>query len=122
VRAFILVDSIPPREGGMVKLDHIRLAVRDYRASRDWYAKRLGLKVEFEVAGRKVAALEDGSGFTLLLEQNARDVQTRECVLYFQVDDMRAKHRALARSGVRFVHPPRKRFWGYGVELRDPDG
>jgi uncharacterized glyoxalase superfamily protein PhnB len=39
-----------------------------------------------------------------------------------QVDDVEAKHDALAAAGVPFVHPPMKVFWGYGAELRDPDG
>jgi hypothetical protein len=25
-------------------------------------------------------------------------------------------------SGIPLHHPPRKEFWGYGAELRDPDG
>jgi uncharacterized glyoxalase superfamily protein PhnB len=25
-------------------------------------------------------------------------------------------------AGVKFVHPPQKTFWGYGAELKDPDG
>jgi catechol 2,3-dioxygenase-like lactoylglutathione lyase family enzyme len=106
----------------MVKLDHIRIAVNDYRASRDWYVDHLGLKVEFEVARRGVTALRDDSEVTLLLEQNRREVQTRSCVLYFRVGDVDTKYHQLSMAGVRFVHPPRKKFWGYGPELKDPDG
>jgi len=105
-----------------IKLDHIRIAVRDYRVSRDWYVKHLGLRVEFEKARRGVAGLQDDSDFTLLLEQERKEVQPRSCVLYFQVDDVDAKYREMWSAGVRFVHPPRKRFWGYGAELKDPDG
>ena len=39
-----------------------------------------------------------------------------------QVDDVEARHRALVAAGIPFVHPPMKVFWGYGAELRDPDG
>jgi uncharacterized glyoxalase superfamily protein PhnB len=38
------------------------------------------------------------------------------------VDDVEAKHRALVAAGVPIAHPPSKRFWGYGMELVDPDG
>ncbi len=107
---------------GTIKLGHIRIAVRDYRVSRDWYVKHLGLSVEFEKARRGVAGLQDDSDFTLLLEQERKEVQPRSCVLYFQVDDVDAKYREMWSAGVRFVHPPRKRFWGYGAELKDPDG
>ena len=33
----------------MIKLDHIKLEVKDWRAARDWYLNALSLKVEFEV-------------------------------------------------------------------------
>lgn len=107
---------------GTIKLDHIRIAVRDYRVSRDWYVKHLGLSVEFEKARRGVAGLQDDSDFALLLEQERNEVQPRSCVLHFQVDDVDAKYREMWSAGVRFVHPPRKRLWGYGAELKDPDG
>jgi predicted enzyme related to lactoylglutathione lyase len=38
------------------------------------------------------------------------------------VDDVEASYRRLTDAGVPFVHPPMKVFWGYGAELRDPDG
>ncbi len=110
------------RMTGTIKLDHIRIAVRDYRVSRDWYVKHLGLSVEFEKVRRGVAGLQDDSDLTLLLEQERKEVQPRSCVLYFQVDDVDAKYREMWSAGVRVVHPPRKRFWGYGPEVKDPDG
>jgi len=106
----------------MPKLDHVRIAVRDYRASQRWYLETIGLESEFENARRKVAALKDDSGLTLLLEQSVTEVHGDSCVLYFQVDDVEARYRQLSALGVPFVHPPRKRFWGYGPELKDPDG
>jgi catechol 2,3-dioxygenase-like lactoylglutathione lyase family enzyme len=105
----------------MIKLDHLTILVRDYRASRDWYLETLGLEVEFEVPGLAVA-LRDDAGFTLFLEQAASGAVTPSCVLYFQVDDLEAKHRLLAAARIQFIHPPQKRFWGYGAEVADPDG
>src|SRR5262249_47484967 len=105
----------------MIKLDHLTIAVRDYRASRDWYVETLGLEEEFEVPELAVA-LRDDAGFTLFLEQVASEAVTPSCVLYFQVDDVEAKHRLLAAAQIQFIHPPQKRFWGYGAELTDPDG
>ncbi|HZS48973.1 MAG TPA: VOC family protein [Blastocatellia bacterium] len=104
----------------MIKLDHLTISVGDYRKSRDWYIQHLGLKLEFEVPDR-AAALIDDSGFTLFLEQ-AIETPSPCCVLYFQVDNVDEKHRRLSETQVPFVHPPEKRFWGYGVELKDPDG
>jgi uncharacterized glyoxalase superfamily protein PhnB len=38
------------------------------------------------------------------------------------VDDVDAKYEELARRGVVFERAPQKLLWGYGAELRDPDG
>jgi catechol 2,3-dioxygenase-like lactoylglutathione lyase family enzyme len=106
----------------MVKLDHLTIAVRDYRVSRDWYVRHLGLTLEFEVPEPRTAALQDDAGLTLFVAESD-DVPARpSCVLTFQVDDVDAKHRELVAAGVRFEHAPGKRFWGYGAELRDGDG
>ena len=105
----------------MIKLDHLTIAVRDYRVSRDWYTSTLGLKLEFEVTER-AAAVQDDSGFTLFLEQTNGQMVAPCCVLYFQVDDVEVKYQQLAAANTQFVHPPQKQFWGYGAELCDPDG
>ena len=104
----------------MVKLDHLALAVRDWRASRDWYVAHLGLRVEFEVPERRTAALQDDAGVTLFVAETGE--APGGCALYFQVDDVELKHRTLASAGVAFVQAPQRLFWGYGAELRDPDG
>lgn len=111
----------------MVKLDHVTLSVEDWRASHDWYIKNLGLRLEFEVPGGGrarlgVAAVQDDSGVTLFLEQVVGTVPSCGCVHTFQVSDVDAKHRELSASGVKFLYPPQKRYWGYGAELSDPNG
>lgn len=106
----------------MVKFDHFALAVSGYERSRDWYGTTLGLKVEFEIAQSRTAALQDDSDFTIFLCQSAAAVAPEACVLYFQVDDVSAKYSQLSTAGVRFVHAPQQQDWGYGAELRDPDG
>ncbi|MFZ0212422.1 MAG: VOC family protein [Candidatus Acidiferrales bacterium] len=111
----------------MVKLDHAKLTVKDWRAARDWYIKHLGLKLEFEAAAGGpaklgVAALHDDAGFTLFLEQVAECIPPCGCVHNFQVSDVDAKCRELSASGVRILRAPGKQFWGYGAELADPDG
>jgi catechol 2,3-dioxygenase-like lactoylglutathione lyase family enzyme len=111
----------------MVKLDHVTPAVRDWRASRDGYAKNLGLKVEFEVphpgpSKWGVAAMQDDSGLTLFLEQVSGAIPACACIHNFQVADVDAKYKELAASGARFLQRPQKLYWGYGAELADPDG
>lgn len=111
----------------MAKLDHVSLAVRDWRVSRDWYKRLLGLKLEFEVpqggaAALGVAALQDEGGLTLFLEQVPREIHVCGCIHTFQVADVEALHAKFSASGVRFLKPPQKLFWGYGAEIADPDG
>jgi catechol 2,3-dioxygenase-like lactoylglutathione lyase family enzyme len=109
------------------KLDHVALAVSDWRRSRDWYAEMLGLTLEFELADGGAArlgaaALKDEDGLTLFLEQASGEIAPCACVHYFQVADVDVTYAALSRKGVAFLRPPQKQFWGYGAELADPDG
>jgi catechol 2,3-dioxygenase-like lactoylglutathione lyase family enzyme len=106
----------------MVKLDHITIGVKDHCASRDCYVRNLGLKVEFEVTeGHPVIALQDDSGLTLFLDPTFPPPSVPGLVLTFQVEDVDAKYE-LSAAGIRFMHPPQKLYWGYGAELKDPDG
>lgn len=54
----------------MSRLDHVRLAVKDWQASRDWYVSNFGFRIEFQIpdGGSEklgVAALQDDAGLTL---------------------------------------------------------
>ena len=106
----------------MTKLDHLTIRVRDLNAARGWYTGHLGLKLEFEVPGRRTVALQDDGGLTLFLDETAADVAADGVVLTFQIADVEEMHGRLVAAGVPFVAPPGKRFWGYGAELHDPDG
>ena len=105
----------------MPRLDHLSLPVRDWRKSRDWYKNHLGFEVEFEIPDRKTAAMRDDADLTIF-PYHAAVADCPGISFTIQVDDVEAKHDALAAVGVRFVHPPMKVFWGYGAELCDPDG
>ena len=106
----------------MTRLDHLTIRVRDLDAARAWYIGYLGLKLEFEVPGRRTVALQDDAGLTLFLDETAGDVAADGVVLTFQIADVEEMHGRLVAAGVPFVAPPGKRFWGYGAELHDPDG
>jgi predicted enzyme related to lactoylglutathione lyase len=111
----------------MVKLDHIRITVRDWQASRAWYQKHFALKIEFEVseggdAKLGVAAMQDDNGLTLFLEQVQGGPPACACIIYFEFESVDESYGRLSASGVRFIHPPQKFYWGYGAELADPDG
>lgn len=52
-----------------MRFDHLRIPVTDLARSRRWYVDTLGLKVEFEVPDRQTVALQDGSDFTIFLQE-----------------------------------------------------
>lgn len=106
----------------MIRLDHLAIFVRDHARSRERYTTHFGFKVEFEVPEGKTTALQDDGGLTLFLVECSDEPIAPSCVLTFQVDDVEAKYRELSARGVAFEKSPQKLFWGYGAELRDPDG
>jgi catechol 2,3-dioxygenase-like lactoylglutathione lyase family enzyme len=106
----------------MMKFDHLSIPVSDAVRSCEWYVATLGLKVEFEVPERRTVALQDSDGFALFLQQASSKVDPNGCALWFQVADVDAIFADWSARGVAFAHGPRKSFWGYGVELHDPDG
>jgi len=106
----------------MVKFDHMNMPVTNPQASRDWYMKNFGFEVEFEVPERNTIAIKDDADFTIFLYRPAGRITGVKCSLTLQVNDVDAKHRELQERGIPFVNPPGRYFWGYGAELRDPDG
>ena len=106
----------------MMKFDHLSLPVSDLARSRDWYVATLGLQVEFEVPERRTVALRDSDGFAIFLCEAVSPIGADGHALWFQVDDVDATFAAWTARGTVFSHGPRKSFWGYGVELADPDG
>jgi catechol 2,3-dioxygenase-like lactoylglutathione lyase family enzyme len=103
-------------------LDHLTIFVSDANRSRDWYTGTLGLKVEFEVTSPRAVALQDSSGFGLFVEQRPTEECKPSCIVTFRVEDVDSLAQALQAYGVKFSAAPQKLFWGYGAELRDPDG
>ena len=106
----------------MIRLDHLAISVRDHVRSRDWYTTNFGFRIEFEVPERKTVALQDDGDLTLFLIQSPSADGSSSCTLTFQVDDVESKYRELCKRGVSFEKAPQKLYWGYGAELRDPDG
>ena len=106
----------------MLKFDHLTIPVADVKRSHGCYVQTLGLTLEFEVPDRHTVALQDSDDFTIFLQQGPAPVQPNGCALYFQVAEVESTFRELSERGVEFSHPPRAVYWGYGAELKDPDG
>src|SRR5882724_10575365 len=87
----------------MVKLDHLAITVRDYRASRDWYVGNLSLRVEFEVPERRMTALQDDGGFTLFVAEEGDGARPAPASSVFQrhgLASMLKKRRRAQEHGV----------------------
>lgn len=106
----------------MASLDHLGLPVRDYAVSRDWYVGVLGLELEFDAAERRTAAVRDAGDLTIFLYEAAVPAEPATFALWFQVEDVETSYRQGLGQGVVFQHEPKKVEWGYGTELRDPNG
>ncbi|HXZ67940.1 MAG TPA: VOC family protein, partial [Alphaproteobacteria bacterium] len=104
----------------MVRLDHMTLPVGDWRATRDWWRDNLGFEVEFEIADASTVAMKDDADLTVFFSKGKP--LSGDFALTVRVDDVKAKHKELAAKGIPFVHPPQELFWGFGAELRDPNG
>jgi catechol 2,3-dioxygenase-like lactoylglutathione lyase family enzyme len=115
-------DSGPHGGEPMVKFDHMSLPVADVQRSRQWYVANFGFRVEFEVPERGTVAIRDDAGFTIFLHNAEVPPTGAKCGLTLQVQDVDATHRDLTARGIAFEQAPQKLFWGYGAELRDPDG
>ena len=106
----------------MIRLDHLAIPVRDCARSREWYTKNFGLQTEIDIPERRTVGLKDDGDFTLFLMQRPAEEVAASCTLAFQVDDVESKYQQLSERGLQFVKAPQRLFWGYGAELRDPDG
>lgn len=106
----------------MILLDHISIPVNTVTVSRDWCTENLGLRIEFEIPERNTVALIDDGDTTLFLYEDSTSPIHPECALTFQVDSVDEEYAKLTAAGIVFENPPQKLFWGYGAELRDPDG
>jgi catechol 2,3-dioxygenase-like lactoylglutathione lyase family enzyme len=106
-----------------MRLNHLMLTVRSLAESKEWYVSNLGLKVEFAVPDINFAALEEDSGFGLLMQEGQISGDpTANIKIYFEAEDVDEFHRRLEQRGVPFDHPPQENAWGYGPQLKDPNG
>lgn len=104
--------------------------VRDIGRSREFYEKRLGLKV-VEDAGSFVLfetgfAIHDGAALEQTVWGNASETSVaygrRNLLLYFEHDEVDAAFESIAPH-VELIHPVERQAWGQRVfRFYDPDG
>ena len=61
----------------MTKLDHLTIRVRDLDGARAWYIGHLGLKLEFEVPGRRTVMRSPKCATQPLIRPSARSASGR---------------------------------------------
>src|ERR1700733_6276014 len=59
------LNWMQPGKGRFMKFDHMTLPVSDCTASRDWYVKHLGFKLEFENLAAGFSAIQDDNDFPI---------------------------------------------------------
>ena len=82
--------------------------------------EKLGFTLERE--RDEAVGIKDQSGLTVFLVKATDPLAGQKITLTIQVANVDSKHQELATSGVNFVSAPKRQFWGYGAEVRDPDG
>ena len=82
-------------------IGQIARTVKDIAAARAWYADVLGLPHLYSFGE---LAFFDCGGVRLFLSEG--EGRASEAILYFQVEDVRTAHEALASRGVLFTHAP----------------
>ena len=82
-------------------IGQIARTVKDIAAARTWYADVLGLAHLYSFGN---LAFFDCGGVRLFLSEG--EGRAAESILYFQVEDIRTAHAALAARGVTFTHAP----------------
>ncbi|HEY7672795.1 MAG TPA: VOC family protein [Gammaproteobacteria bacterium] len=86
------------------RIGQISRTVSDIARAEAWYRDVLGLRHLYTFP--KLAFFDCG-GTRLYLSQEGT-LQAAESVLYFNVDDIEAAHKALSARGVEFTHAPHK--------------
>jgi catechol 2,3-dioxygenase-like lactoylglutathione lyase family enzyme len=116
-----------------MRFEGLTLTVEDVGRSIDFYAGKLGLKLEWDA--RPAFAMiriggEHGGTIGLLSVAEARKegiadtsaLQKRAIHVEFSTDDLDGLHEALKAKGVVFHAPPHDEPWERSMTALDPDG
>ncbi len=86
------------------KIQQIALVQHDVAKAAAFYRDGLGLPLQFEIAGM---AFFDAGGVRLMLSQpSSPEVDHKNSILYFEVNDIQGAYEALSRRGVPFEGEP----------------
>ncbi len=112
-----------------MELNTVRVFVHDIEAARQFYGKKLGMRLQADGTDQGYCVFKAGNT-ELVVERVAEDAPDEDKALVgrftglsFTVADAQAKHRELQALGVHFTGVPEKQFWG-GIlaTFQDPSG
>jgi len=112
-----------------MNLNTARIFVRDLARAREFYARKLGLRVTAENLGAGYCVFDAGN-CELVVESVAADAPAEDQALVgrftglsFRVPSIHVAHQDLVAQGVVFTGAPALQHWGGTLAtLRDPDG
>jgi len=113
-----------------LNFNHAMIYVSNVEKSLAFYAGKLGFRVvgRFDYAGHAVyARIRSPQGNTTLAlhgpDREWKPMPTGGIRLYFEVRELSAFCKRLAKNGVKLKQPPKKMPWGWRhAYLLDPDG
>ena len=119
---------MPSKRGGTPHVASVPIVVSDKNVSKEWYTKRLGLKLTSD-EGHWVAVGGKGKTTSLHLCQASENrpapipLEPGPSGIVLAIPgDFRTGCKRLMDAGVEFTHPPEKAPWGWYATVRDPDG
>jgi catechol 2,3-dioxygenase-like lactoylglutathione lyase family enzyme len=112
-----------------VNLNTARVFVRDIDQAREFYGRKLGLRVNVANSAQGYCVFNAGN-CELVVEAVAPDAPAgrqalvgRFTGLSFLVPSVHVAHQDLVAKGVVFTAPPERQFWGGTLAtFRDPEG
>jgi catechol 2,3-dioxygenase-like lactoylglutathione lyase family enzyme len=123
------LHSAPALLEAPLNLNTARVFVRDIAQAREFYANKLGLKVQAESLAHGYCVFSAGN-CELVVEAVTADAPGDEQALVgrftglsFLVPSVHVAHQDLVAKGVVFTGPPERQFWGGTLAtFRDPEG
>jgi catechol 2,3-dioxygenase-like lactoylglutathione lyase family enzyme len=116
---------IRPEDIRLGVIAQIAVSVKDVARATEFYRDRLGIPFLFDAPG--LAFFQCGGIMLMLSKPETPEFDHPSAVLYFQVEEINAAHRALVERGVEFIDTPHVVHRDARMELwmaffRDPDG
>jgi len=119
---------MPSKGAGTPWVASVPIVVSDRKASREWYVKKLGLKL-IDDDDHWVTVGGNGKGSALHLCQASENHPAPiplepgpSGIVLCLPGDFEKSCQRLKQAGVEFAHDPEKAPWGWYATVRDPDG